>query len=173
LSQQTQGPIGFVKKRILSDRVVAVITNICARLLIWALAVTIAIVPAIHVSGVGASPFHFQNMALAIYNSNSNGFSHFYFVIIIMSVLGLSNIVDNVFLRYGAAHSWIKLIGVIGAFLFIMVLVIGMLNYAAIKPGPHDNLDVFTSYYATVLWVLGGGAFVEMCIALARTGENS
>jgi hypothetical protein len=107
-------------------------------------------------------------MALAIYRSDGDAFAHFYFIIIIMSIIGLSNIIDNIFIRFAAVPDWSKLIGIVGAFLFIMVLVIGLLHYTGIKPGPHSDLALFANDYQTILIVLAVGVFVEVVIALSR-----
>src|SRR5207249_10363487 len=95
----------------------------------------------------------------------TDGHAHFYFVIIIMSVLGLSNIFDNINPRSTTIPNWVRLVGVLGITVFTSAVLLGLPHYADISTGPHTDLDVFDYDFNIVLGILAAGIFVEFAIA--------
>jgi hypothetical protein len=133
----------------------------------------VALVPPLNLSGVDPSLIHFRQMALLIYNSDSDGYSHFYFIAIIMGVIGISSIYDNIILRFDDLPQWIRLLGAIGLPTFGIMVIFGLLHYFHITAGPHYDGAQFDTDFSTIAGILGLGAFVEFGIACSHFKDET
>jgi hypothetical protein len=134
------------------------------RFLIWLLAMTCAIIPAVHVAGVHLSP-DIDLMADAV---NKVGFFHeFYFVVIIASIFGISNILYSSFFLDKRINLTIACAFGTALLFFLYALVDGVLRFSDIAhmKTPVDVLDLNYDV-GFIQFTLVVGVFTEIAIAL-------
>jgi hypothetical protein len=142
------------------------------RPVLWILAVTVALFPALQVSKASVFDFDIAEMAQA---TNAAGFFRdFFFITIVIAILAISNIVDSVLRSNGKIGDFsIICFLVLGAY-FIVLLLFGTSHFVDIAT-LHGALNekAFNHDYNIIRYTMLAGLATEIIIALREPVASS
>ncbi len=136
------------------------------RLILWALAIAIAMFPSLHAAGLTPST-DIQTMADHV--NNVGFFRDFFFIVVVCGILGLSNILYTIIMRRGSIHIWSALAGTACMAYFAYILVYGTTRFVEIAklklPVPTVDLGHDLDTIRNVLIL---GIFTEIIVAFSE-----
>ena len=142
------------------------------RPILWTLAVTVALFPALQASHASVFDFDIEEMAHA---TNVAGFFRdFFFITIVISILAISNMVDSVFRSRGKMGDFSKICFILLGAYFILLLIYGTSQFIDIAT-VHEALNerAFNHDYNIIRSTMLAGFVTEIIIALREPVASS
>jgi hypothetical protein len=148
------------------------ILSCVVRPILWVLAITVALFPALQVSH--ASVFDFDVAEMAQATNTAGFFRDFFFITIVIAILAISNMVDSVFRSRGKMGDFSKLCFIVLGAYFIVLLLFGTSHFIDIAT-VHGALNPkdFNHDYNIIRYTMLAGFGTEIIIALREPLASS
>ncbi|MGJ4899436.1 hypothetical protein ACQR2B_31050 [Bradyrhizobium oligotrophicum] len=139
---------------------------------LWALAITVALFPALQASH--ASVFDFDIVEMAKLTNSAGFFRDFFYITIVIAILAISNMVDSVLRTHGNIGDFSKVCFLLLGAYFIVVLIFGTSHFIDIAT-VHEALNeqAFNHDYNIIRTTMLAGLFTEIIIALREPAALS
>jgi len=151
--------------RAIFGAIFGLILRIIQRLAVWTVSVGVAFVPAVSGAQIWPST-DFFNMMTEI--NDHKFFREVFFVTIILSILGVTNLIDNIFRRKTPENELFKAVAWSTFAFFILLIVYGTYAFTILKA--NESLGDRALYLNSlmVLVAMIAGAVTEVLIAFAE-----
>jgi hypothetical protein len=142
------------------------------RPVLWTLAITVALFPALHVSH--ASVFDFDVAEMAEATNTAGFFRDFFFITIVIAILAISNMVDSMFRTRGKIGDFSIICFILLGAYFIVLLLFGTSQFIDIAT-VHGALNPkdFNHDYNIIRYTMLAGLGTEIIIALREPLASS
>lgn len=151
----------------LFDQGVVMIWYMIIRVVLWLVGVGIALFPTLNTVGISGLSVDPYKSAVAV---NLTGqFRDFVFVIVIVSVLGISVIIDFLFVKFSNVNQALKAIVIILMIGNILALGSGLVCFLGLPShSPVGDLNWLNTNYYLILTALTIGFLTEIVISIAN-----
>jgi len=140
---------------------------LCIRIVLWLVGVGIALFPTLHTVGISGLSLNPYQEALAV--NQTGQYRDLVFVIVVVSVLGISVIIDFLFVHFAQANQALK-----AAVIFLMIgnilaLGSGLVCFLGLPPhSPVVDLNWLQLNYMLILVASAIGLVTEVTISAAN-----
>lgn len=135
------------------------------RPVLWVLAISVALLPALYVSN--ASLFDMDVAEMARTTNKAGFFRDFFFINIVIAILAISNMLDSMLRTHGNIGDFSKICFVTLGVYFVIILIFGTTRFVQIAT-VHEALNdqAFNHDYNIIRWTMILGLATEFMIAL-------